>query len=127
MDTAYVYNDLLFELGINPYTMQGSKLIVLPEIYDMFSIIKPNKYLNEEKKADLKSYSNFYGYGFLFAMVMQERFIQNAKETKKFIKAFPNYAHNNLGYELIESISDDEYINATSKYMNKILSKTNSK
>ena len=127
MDIAYVYNDLLFELGINPCSMQGSKLIVLPKIYDMFSIIKPNKYLNEEKKANLKNYSNFYGYGFLFAMVMQERFIKNEKETKKFIKGFPNYAYNHLGYELIESISDDEYIDATSKYIDKVLSKTNSK
>ena len=60
----------------------------------------------------------------MFSMVIRERFLKDEKETRKYLKEFSYYDRTLLPPELIKTIDDNEYINATHLNTTRILSKT---
>ena len=127
MDNAYIYNNYTFNKKIIP---NNQDIIIPVEIFNKLSIIKTGNYsLNKETQTCLlRRYRNYYSYGLLFAMVILERFKEDEHETKKFIQNFPKLLYydipnNHFGRDLIKLIPNDEYINTTNNYVDKVLSK----
>ncbi len=127
MDNAYVYNNYTFEQQIK---LDNNDLKIPIEEFNRFTIIKANSYnINKvDNTCILKKSYNYYGYGFLFAMAMRERFLEDEQGAKEYIQSFPKFIYYNIldthfGRDLIKLIPDNEYINATNDYVDKVLSK----
>ncbi len=121
MDFAHTYNNYIFDNNL-----KVKREINIPQQnMEKLCMIKHNNLLRlPHDYYTLKFRSNYYAYGFLFAMVMKERFRQDENETRKYLESLPSLAYNYLSSELIKSIPSAEYISTTNKFISKTLTKT---
>lgn len=120
MDIAHVFNNYTFD---NNFKVKKEINIQHSDFKKLCILNSTHFYKPYFDYYTVKFKNNYYAYGFLFAMVMRERFKQNEKETREYLELFPSFAYDHLGYELIKTIASDEYISATNKYIEKTLTK----
>ena len=116
-DCAYVVNKNII---INKNNNVKTSL----ENYKRLGILSHKSF--QDPNHHLQYRQNKYSYAFLFASVIEERFIKDEKWTKYFLKEYPKLVRELDSENLISLFYDDDYVNAVNNKTNKLLIKNRS-
>ena len=121
-NSVYIINKLLLcDIVDADFHIENIKTRLKFDDFYNLSIIKPK---DDTTQIYLAYSNNYYAYAYLLSNVIRERFKKDELETRKFLKELPILARELDANELIDLFDKEEYINATNKNTERVLSKT---
>ncbi len=116
-DSAYVTNCLLIERNTTVLNIEDVSF----SDYKEKSILSPKKY--RYYTDHMKYNQNQYAYAFLFASIMENRFMKDPTWTKNFIKEYPLLINELNTNQILNMFDRSEYIESANKCTRRILTK----